>query len=93
MDYLKIFGDLLEIEKRFPEGWSLGLNYARKHIGVSLWNKSLQHENVHVCVICSDDFCYEKIIMARLERELAGYKEGIEEKRQQLLNELKALED
>jgi hypothetical protein len=93
MNSLKIIEDLIEIEKKLPIGWSLGIDYSKKYISVSLWNKSLPFENAHVCVIADDTFNYEKIIMARLEQELVGYDEALEEKKQKLINQLKALED
>jgi len=93
MNSLKIIEELLMIEERLPEKWSLGINYSKKYISVSLWNKSLPFENAHVCVIADDTFNYEKIIMARLEQELVGYDEALEEKKQKLINQLKALED
>jgi len=89
MNSLKIIEELLMIEERLPEKWSLGIDYSKKYISVSLWNKSLPFENAHV----DDTFNYEKIIMARLEQELVGYDEALEEKKQKLLKQLQELEE
>jgi hypothetical protein len=93
MNRLKIVEDLIEIEKKLPIGWSLDFNCSKNRISVSLWNKGLEHGNVYVCTIESDEFSYEKVIMDRLQIELLSYKDGIKKKKKMLLEQLQELED